>query len=221
MAYTMQDIRATLPKHKTKKWKKRNTADTIVVHCTAGDNQDPVQTALYHITPSPDNHLCKTGAPGLAYHDFINKAGVLYRCNSYQDITWHAGLYNTRSIGVVMAYTGKAGVSPTTEQMKTLEEHLVFLCLCLHILPKNCIGHREVPGMYTIVGKGLKKFKKECPGMMVDLDALRRRVTTRLQRVLTAKGLYSGPIDGDFGPLSKAALKAYIPPDPIDWVYKD
>lgn len=219
MAHKIVDIRKTIPKHPTKKWKKRKTADTIVVHTTASDNQDPVKTALYHITPSKDNLLCKTGAPCLAYADYITKDGTLYHCNNYTDITWHAGLYNTRSIGVVVAYKGQDGIAPEPPQMKTLEEHLAFLCLYLHILPQSIIGHREVPGMFEIVGKGIKKYKKNCPGLAIDMDILRKTVAVRVQVLLAAKGLYKNKVDGLFGPKSKAALYAFKPSVPVDWVY--
>jgi len=85
------------------------------------------------------------------------------------------------------------------------------LCLYLKIYPKDVIGHREVPGMWTWIGKGSKKYKKTCPGMKVDLDKLRERLTKNLQRRLFAEGLYLGRIDGDFGPKSSKALKDFVP----------
>ncbi len=220
MAHQVVDIRTKLPKHPFRRWKKRFEVDTIVVHCTAGSNQDPWETAKYHVAPGKENHLSKDGAPGLAYHDFINKDGTVYRCNNYTDITWHAGLYNTRSVGVVLAYLGKKD-PPPSEQLLSLEEHLTYLCICFHLSPSSIIGHREVPGMYTIVGKGSKRFKKKCPGLAIDLNKLRYNVAVRMQTFLAAEGLYKGEIDGVFGKLSKAALSLYYPKEPPAWLYKD
>jgi hypothetical protein len=88
----------------------------------------------------------------------------------------------------------------------------------MKILPKRVIGHREVPGMWLLLGNGSKKYKKTCPGMGVNMNVLRGEVTRRLQRRLAAEDLYHGRIDGDFGKLSKAALKAFKPsPDRINW----
>jgi hypothetical protein len=176
-----------------------------VVHETASDNQDPNKTARYHITPSPDNSLCKSGAAGIAYTDYITKEGLIYHCNFYTDVTWHASLYNTRSIGVGMAYKsmdkqGREVYAPTDEQFLALEEHLTAMCLNLKILPQGIIGHREVPGMFTIVGKGLKKYKKTCPGLLVDLNKLRLNIAYRVQTVLASEGLHDGRLDGIFGP---------------------
>lgn len=211
MTRKLIDIRARLPRHKTRKWKTRNKADTIVVHTTASDNQDPFKTNAYHIKAGEQNHISKEGCPRICYHDYVTKDGTVYHCNNYTDWTWHAGLYNKRSIGVVMAFRGQDNDKPEPNQYLALIEHLVILCLYLKILPKRVIGHREIPGMWTLLGNGSKKYKKTCPGMSVDMDALRAEITTRLQRRLAAEGLYDGKIDGNFGCLSCAALAAFKP----------
>lgn len=214
MSHRFVDIRRTIPKHLSRKWKKREYISHIVVHTTASDNQDPNKTARYHITPGKQNHISKKGAPGLAYHDFITKTGIVYHCNNYEDWTWHAGLYNKKSIGVVLAFKGQNGGAPDGKQLIALEEHLTVLCLYLKISPNYIIGHREVPGMFTILGKGSRKYKKSCPGWGIDLDILRTTVSFRLQKRLVTEGLYRSRIDGLFGPKSMAALLAYKPPRP-------
>lgn len=211
MARRLIDIRKTIPRHKTRKWKTRDSADTIVVHTTGSNNQDPNKTALYHSTPGKNNHLSKKGAPGLAYHDFITKEGIIFHCNDYTDITWHCKGWNKRSVGVAMAFTGQTGEAPAPLQYLALKEHLVILCLYMKILPKRVKGHRESPKAYFFDYRGFKKYKKTCPGWGVDLDELRDDVTRRLQRRLATEGLYQGNIDGDFGRKSNAALKAFNP----------
>jgi N-acetyl-anhydromuramyl-L-alanine amidase AmpD len=208
MRRKMVDIRSSIPKHKTKKWKKRGKIDKIVIHCTASTQQDPNKVAQYHIAP---NHISSTGCPSLCYHDFIDNQGVIYHCNNYEDSTWHASLFNESSIGVVIAFEGKDKIIPPITQYDALVKHLVALCLYIKILPENILGHREVPGMFTIFGKGSKKFKKACPGMGVDLDYLRQAVTTKLQQRLKDEGLYYGAIDGLFGPKSRSALNNFVP----------
>lgn len=211
MTLKKRDIRDTIPRHPKRKWRTRDSADYIIVHTTASDTQDPNRTAKYHITPGKKNHISRKGCPSICYHDFITKDGIVYHCNDYTDITWHAGWYNKRSVGVVLAFKGQDGISPSPQQMEALEKHLVILCLYLKVLPVNVIGHREVPGMWKILGNGSKVYKKVCPGMGVDLDQLRRNVTGRLQRRLAAEGLYYGKIDHVFGLKSKAALRAFNP----------
>jgi N-acetyl-anhydromuramyl-L-alanine amidase AmpD len=212
MAHKLIDIRDKLPRHKTRRWKKRKSTEYIVVHTTASDNQDPFKTARYHIHTGKTNHISKKGCPGLVYHDFITKSGIVYHCNDYQDWTWHAGLYNRKSVGVTLAYKGQTpGRYPTEKQRTALSEHLLRLCLYLKVLPKRIVGHREVPGMFTILGGGSRKYKKTCPGMSINLDDLRMDVTCRLQRRLAAEQLYFGAIDGLFGPKSRVALEMFNP----------
>lgn len=218
--YRMIDVRNKLPRHPSRKWSKRAYIDTIVVHCTAGVNQDPVATAKFHIRPGPENTLSKQGAPGIAYHDYVTVNGIVYHCNDYQDSVWHAKYYNDRSIGVVLAYPGAIRDNPKTPirddrpsdiQLENLQRHLTLLCLYFKVLPERVFGHRELPWMFKVLQSGSKQYKKECPGMNVDLDALRKDVTLRLQRRLAAEELYSDKIDGVFGKKSQAALNAFDP----------
>jgi len=210
MNYSMANIVNILPKHPTRKWKLRPTPTRIVVHTTASDNQDPYKTARYHVHAGKTNHISKKGCPAIVYHDLITKEGLVYHCNYYADRTWHAGGYNKSSIGVGMCFRGQDyGVRPTLLQFETLRKHLVKLCLYFKILPKRIVGHREVPGMWTLLGNGSKRYKKTCPGMSVDLDELRSEIAVRMQRVLSSVGLYEGAIDGLFGRKSKKALKAH------------
>jgi len=205
LAYKLVDLRATLPRHPTRKWAKRKQILRIIVHCTGGTNQDPFETNTYHIGP---NHISKKGCPRICYADFIDKDGVVFHCNEYDDWTWHCGAWNKTSVGVVMAYPGGKEAPPQV-QYESLLEHLVKLCLFFTLQPKVIYGHREVPGMVILLGNGSKKYKHICPGMAVDLSKLRKEVTLRLQKKLAGDGFYLAKIDGDFGSKSIAALKAW------------
>lgn len=215
MSYRIVDLRGKLPVHPTRKYEKRTLIDTIVLHCTASDNQDPFKTARYDITPGPNNHISKKGAPGLTYHDYIIKDGVVYHCNDYELSTWHATLYNKRSIGVVMAYKALPKEKPTPEQYESMLKHITLLCLYFKILPKAVLGHRELPWMVKLLQNGTKQYRKECPGMAIDLDKVRKEITTRLQLRLANEGLYTEEVDGLWGPKSQAALLAFDPRDKL------
>jgi len=206
----MIDIRRTIPKHPTRKWSTRTRVDRIVVHCTASSQQNPNRVAQNHITPGEQNHLSKRGAPGLAYHDFIDETGLIYHCNNYTDSTWHAKSWNKRSIGVVLAYRG-GDDPPPDKQLTALARHLIRLCLYIKLRPQMIYGHRELPWMSRIVGRGSVRYRKACPGMKVDLDNLRDMVTRGLQKRLKDEGLYRGAIDGIFGAKSLHALCDFDP----------
>lgn len=207
--YRTVNIVDKLPSHPTRKWKKKKKLDRIIVHTLASDNQDPYQTNRYHITPGKQNHISKKGIPKIAYHDFICKDGLIYRCNDYMDWTWHCGLWNKKSIGVSLAFRGQDGNPPTAEMYETLIYHLARLCCNLNILPSKVYGHREVPGTYVLLGNGSKRYRKTCPGMGIRMDRLRSEVTMYLQQKLQNATFYLGKVDGDFGSKSKAAIETY------------
>lgn len=210
MSRNYVDIRQTIPKHPTRKWKERTSVDKIVLHCTASSQQDPTRVAKNHIRPGLQNHLSKRGAPGLAYHDFIDAVGRVYHCNHYYHSTWHARTWNKSSVGVVMAYEGGSEPPPEAQILATAK-HLVRLCLFLKIRPERVYGHREAPWMSTVVGRGSVRYKKACPGMQVDMAKMRDMVTRGLQKRLKDEGLYHGAIDGIFGAKSIHALADFDP----------
>jgi hypothetical protein len=206
------DFIEKLPRHKTKRWKRRkpgwfikSTVRKIVLHCTATGNQDPIKTARYHVGP---NHISKTGTPGLCYHDFIRDDGLIYHCNRYDDRVWHAGRWNKHSIGVTMAYKG-GWKRPEEQQLEAAIKHIVKLCLRFKVPPKMVKGHREAPGVIVWLANGSVKYKKWCPGRVVDMDYVRDQVCRRMQIWLKWAGLYTGEIDGLWGRKSKKALKGH------------
>ena len=211
MTYSLLDIRLEMPRHPTRIWRVRTDVKRIVVHTTGSDNQDPKKTGRYHVTPSKQNHISKRGAPGLCYHDFITKCGVVYHCNNYQDIVWHTKGWNGTGVGVCLAFRGQTGEAPPLFQYIALVDHLVVLCLYLKVLPKNVKGHRESPLIYTLLPGGKRKYRKTCPGMGISLHLLRAKVTNGLQERLSSEGLYTGKIDGLFGRKSICALRAFKP----------
>lgn len=203
------DITSTIPKHPWKKWSRRKVNPTrIILHTTASDNQDPMRTARYHVMQSEENRLSKSGAPSLAYHDFIDRNGLIYHCNDYMDITWHAKSYNTSSIGIVMAFRGQDNIEPAALQYESTFLHLVDLALKFRIPPSRIIGHREVPGMFSIIGKGSVRYRKTCPGMKIDLNLLRKRVGFHMEAALYSAGVLKTLL-GEFGSEATEALKQY------------
>lgn len=205
---TMVDLRGTLPWHPTRRWSKKKNVDLLVIHHTGSDNQDPFNTNAYHI--SKDCHISPgKGCPRICYADYITKDGTIYHCNDYSDSTWHAGLVNSRSIGVVIAHAGEG--FPPLKQYDALLQLLTKLCCYLGIPPvlKNVKGHREVPGFYTLLGKGSTRYKTVCPGMGIDLDKLRRELTVEIQTLMRNDHYYMGKVDGLFGPESQRAFTSF------------
>lgn len=219
------DLSRSLPRHPSgKSYKTRDLSkiNKIVVHCTDRD-WTLVRLAMYDITPyyivdgkKVYNHIDPTGLPAITYHDVIMKDGKPYHTLPYNEVSYHAGGYNTGSIAVALMYrvtdhvTGKDTFAPTDKAIKTLQCHLGKLCLQFGLTPDRVFGHRELKGTgWFFNSQGSKRLRKTCPGMQVDLDLLRTHVAKYMQLVLLMKGFYKGRIDGDFGKKSRAALALY------------
>jgi hypothetical protein len=203
------DISGDLPRHSTKKHKLRKLSDIkrIVVHTTDWDTT-PKRIAEYDVGK---NHISDTGCPAVTYHEFIMKDGMLYHTLPFEEVSWHAGMWNKGSLAVALMFRvsgadGKDTHAPTDLALKALQTRCGDLCLRFRLTPDNVVGHRELKGTGWLWFKGSKRLRKTCPGKKVDLDLLRLNVATYMQVVLKLKGLYKGEIDGIFGPLSKAAL---------------
>lgn len=213
----IKDLVPVLPTHPKKKPKVRKLSDIkkIVVHTTDWDIQ-PLELAKYDLGP---NHIDSTGCPSITYHYYIGKSGEVCRTADEAWVTWHAAMHNGNSVAICLAYktdpvfeSGKSkipapGKVPTPEMTKSLLSLLAHLCKKLKVSPLEIWGHRELSGTGFILVKGHKQLRKTCPGMSIDLDALRNAVVIQLQQEMKDKGLYAGKVDGDWGPKSQAAFK--------------
>jgi N-acetyl-anhydromuramyl-L-alanine amidase AmpD len=191
------------------KTRKLTKIKKIVLHCDDWD-ADLWDIARYDVTPREDHHISPLGCPGFTYHFFVEKDGKVFYCEDINQITWHAGNHNGDSIGICMRYKATGNPNPPPqEQLDSVYKLMVDLCLLLGTDPDNIKGHRELPGTgYTVVD-GVKKLRKTCPGMLINMDKTRYIISMTIQNILAQLGLYKGAVDGIFGPKSEAALAAY------------
>lgn len=204
---SLVDLTTTLPRHKWKRYKKRRRAIVgVVLHCTGSTNQSPRRTANYHIT--------RKNWPGIAYHEFVSATGDVYQCNDYSLRTYHSSQANSRTVGIVMGYEAKKA-PPPAPQLELACRRLTNVCLMHKFSPlKNgryggVRGHREFGWMIKIIGKGIKRLRKTCPGMAIDMDEVRTRVILLMQKEMKRDGSYPARIDGIWGPVSAKGLKKY------------
>ena len=216
------DLRDKLARHKYKKPTVRpfSSIHYIVVHCT-DMVVTPHSLARYDVGP---NHISKTGCPGITYADIIDMDGHIYHCEYYKNVTWHAGKWNKKSVGVALNYKatnkkGKPDFRPSRESLDSLHHLLVSMCLVLKVNPKNIVGHRELKDTGWVwkiskdSGKARKSQLKWCPGQFVDLELIRNKAARMVQIRLKIDGYYKGGIDGIFGPKSIRALEQWVPKD--------
>lgn len=203
-----------LPRHPTRKYRKRTfkKINKIVVHTTDRD-WSILELAEYDINP---NHISPEGCPAITYHDVIMKQGNVLHTLNYNEVSYHAGGYNTGSIAVALMYrctssiTGKDTFGPSDAAYKALRSHCGKLCLRFGLTPDRVFGHRELKGTgWFLNSRGSKRLRKTCPGLQINLNKLREDAARYMQIFLKLEDLYKGPIDGDFGKNSKRALKDY------------
>jgi len=133
--FTPQNIVRKLIWHPTKEWKKRgvNAIDRVVVHQSMSSGTIK-GINNYHITPSPNNHISKTGCPHICYTYAIDRIGAeapVYQTNWDDDIVWHTKGQNYRSIGVLvrgdfngLGYNGQQ--KPTKNQLENIRRLMDF-----------------------------------------------------------------------------------------------
>jgi N-acetyl-anhydromuramyl-L-alanine amidase AmpD len=186
------DVRDSLPKNKDLKrvWKlrKSSTINKIILHQAACKGATTRGIAKYHTSPTEDrnndgridaweiNHLSAKGSPAICYHYTIERGGKIYKCNSFWDITWHAGSGSMNKISLSICilgdfsgpdYEGKQ--KPTKAQLKSLVELIDPLLINdgIDIEKQDIMGHCEVkPGR-----------KKSCPGTII-MDTIKNEYRT-------------------------------------------
>lgn len=181
-AHVIRNIVNELPRHATKKYKRRNLNDIryVVIHCTdapspkGNTDEERIAAEIAHIKAIAaydvgPNHISKTGCPAFTYHRAVGETGNIYLTSSLEDVTWHAGNANAESIGIALLYRVRTaqrrkGESRPTAEM--IESALTAAANISKVLGRRLglVGHREVPDT-----------SKECPGFDVDMNALRAR----------------------------------------------
>lgn len=213
-----EDATTWLRRHPTKKYKFRSldAIKYIVVHCSDRD-WTLKQLEEYDVdgyVAEEYNHISKEGLPGLTYHETVMKDGKHYHTLPHEEVSWHAGGYNTTSLAVCVMYRVKD--TPPKPMIWSMIDVCTDLCLRYGLTPDAVVGHRELKGTGWIPGKfGSKRLRKTCPGLNIDMNKVRIEVARLMQVYLsnhksdTSATLYRGLIDGKFGLKSISALKRF------------
>ncbi len=138
-----------LPKHKTKKYNKRELSqvDKITIHHSATKQGSPQAFGRYHVDTN--------GWPGIGYHLVIDKEGNSFQTNEFDTVSYHVAGHNTSAIGICLVGNFDEE-RPTEQQLASLE--------------------RDICEIRELVGKELKVFghkefsPKTCPGKNFNLE---------------------------------------------------
>lgn len=176
----------------------------IILHYTGSSGFD-----------SPLSWLCTPSAK-VSAHLLVGKDGKVVQLVLFNRVAWHAGSsswnglsgMNNYSIGIEMVNTGK---EPFTDiQVQTVLEICKAITETYNI--EDVIGHQDVaPGRKYDPGKywDMKSFKAKLGFKHFLKRGDEGDDVEDLQNKLKKLGLYTGTIDGDFGPKTEAAVKAY------------
>jgi N-acetyl-anhydromuramyl-L-alanine amidase AmpD len=216
-----------LPWHSRRVWSTRNLSqiNKIIVHqslcdCTAE------AVNRYHITPGPDNHLSRQGAPHIAYHYAIRQKdkegsidGEIIQANELTDITWHTRTQNTSGVGIMLQGNFKgmgydlSGVSegPTAKQLESLEWLVKYLLDFLRITSQDVYGHYHFgkpacPGYKA--SDWIEKFRLKDFSKGKDASNQIKNVK-ELQEALKTLGYDPGTIDGIIGQKTMQAVRKF------------
>jgi hypothetical protein len=99
----LKDYREKLAKHPTRVYSRRllSQIKRIVIHHSGTPVDYTVeQIANYHVEPG--NHICAEGCPEIAYHFVLDYKGTGYQVNDLEEISYHAGDYNSDSVAICL-----------------------------------------------------------------------------------------------------------------------
>lgn len=147
--------------------------DWVVVH-TAGAYDFKSRRVVHQSTETlRQYHKLHNGWDDIGYHWVIEGTGALYPGRPEEAIGSHVGGFNTHTIGICV--TGHGDFEPfRLNQLATLVPLAARICEERHLTSNHVIGHREADE------HGAPHVSKTCPGVMVDMDEIRRLVAARL-----------------------------------------
>lgn len=185
--YRREDISLEWPKYNKRTGvppkRKMSDIDMLIVHCTADEDQvgeDVYSIIKYHTNP---NHVCANGCWTICYHYYIENIKnetVLWKTVPEDIITFHAGIWNSRSIGVVIDKRENDEID--NNKKEALIDILAELCYKFNINPFLGIwAHRHLyfTGWKIDPKTGLIIQNKTCPGILqksYDFNNLRKDV---------------------------------------------
>jgi N-acetylmuramoyl-L-alanine amidase len=148
----------------------------IVVH-SAGAYDYKARRVVYQSTQAiREYHEKHNGWRDIGYHWVIEEDGSLHMGRPEDQVGAHVGGFNEHSIGICVTGHGDfAAFKPI--QIAELVRLCARKCQDYHLSGIRVIGHREAPD------HGAPPVHKTCPGVMVDMNEIRRLVGDRLEGV--------------------------------------
>lgn len=145
----------------------------IVLH-TAGAYDWKNKSVVHQSRAAIDRcHREHNGWQKIGYHWYVEEDGQGERGREDYETGAHVGGFNLNSLGLCVS--GHGDFEPWNDaQVTEVLRKCAQWCAMYRIPPQHVIGHREVGDF------GAPAVAKTCPGVKVDLDALRAKLAIRL-----------------------------------------
>lgn len=120
-------------------------------------------------------HRDHNGWAKIGYHWYVEEDGTGERGREDHETGAHVGGFNLGSLGLCVS--GHGDFQPWSDaQMAEVIRKCTAWCGLYRIPVAHVIGHREAPE------HGAPPVHKTCPGVLVDMNAIRTRLAERLER---------------------------------------
>lgn len=148
--------------------------DWIVVH-TAGAYDFSRKAVVYQSTEQLRRyHQSHNGWRDIGYHWVVEEDGAIVPGRPEEQPGAHVGGFNDHTIGICV--TGHGDFSDfKPAQLAALVRKCAQICAARKLSGIRVIGHREAPL------HGAPATAKTCPGVLVDMNEIRRLVGDRLE----------------------------------------
>jgi N-acetylmuramoyl-L-alanine amidase len=147
--------------------------DSIVLHTAGAYNPKTGKVVHQSMEDVRRYHIESNGWTDIGYHAFVDKDGHLTYGRSVDQAGAHARGFNAHSLGLCVSGHGDYEEwSPA--QLKAVIAQCVDWCHAYGIKPAMVLGHNETDE------HGGPPVYKSCPGIWVNMVAIREAVTSRM-----------------------------------------
>ncbi len=150
--------------------------NAIVLH--TADAYDAVHHKVVHQPKSVIDayHRLHNGWRCIGYHWYVEEDGYGSQGRNDDEIGAHVGGFNENSLGLCVSGAGDHEAWNPKQTAAMLRKVAEWM-RTYHVPVERVVGHRETPGL------GAPPVSKTCPGLLIDLDAVRAALTERLETV--------------------------------------
>lgn len=146
----------------------------IVVHTAGAYDFKRKRVVHQSIQAIRDYHVNHNGWNDIGYHAYVEQDGTLMIGRLEEHVGSHAQGFNHHSLGICCSGHGDFEAF-NSAQLTTLKLRCARWCRLYHVPVEHVIGHRETDD------HGGPPVVKTCPGVMVDMDAIRADVRELLR----------------------------------------